>query len=118
MIVAVHLGAKEGEVRESFDLVFKSLQKRAEAEIEMRKTYSKGSMPLHMYGSWHGENAYVALMCLAREDGQPVRYSFGTPEERTEALEALQAAGSLVVDLSTFARLRLLGMEHFDDDPF
>jgi tetratricopeptide (TPR) repeat protein len=112
MIEAVHLGVKEEQVRESFDLVFKSLQKRAETEVEMRKTYSTSSTPLHIYGSWHGKNAYVALMSLATEDDQPVRNSFGTPEERTEALGALQTAGSLVVDLSTFATLRLLGMEH------
>ena len=112
MIETVHLGATEEQIREGVELVLKSLQKRAETETEMRKTYSTTSTPLHIFGAWHGKNAYNALITLAIEDEQPVRNSFGTPEERNETLPALQAAGCLVIDLSTLATLRLLGLEH------
>ncbi len=112
MIEANHLGATEEQIRESVELILKSLQRRAETGIEMRKTYNTNSTPLHVFGAWHGKNAYVALISLATEDDQPVRTSFGTSVERSEALTALQTASCLVVDLSTLATLRLLGMEH------
>ena len=40
MIEAVHLGATEEQIRESVELILNSLQRRAETEVEMRKTYS------------------------------------------------------------------------------
>jgi tetratricopeptide (TPR) repeat protein len=112
MIEAVHLGSTEEQIRESIELILKTLQKRAETEVEMRRTYSTVSTPLHVFGTWHGKNAYIALINLAIQDEQPVRNSFGTLEERNESWTALQTAGCLVVDLSTLATLRLLGIEH------
>lgn len=111
MIEAFHLGSTEEQVRESIDLLLQSLRKRAESEVEMRRQYSTVATPLHIFGAWHGKNAYVALISLATQDQQPIRNSFGTPEERADAVSALQTAASLVVDLSTFATLRMLGLE-------
>lgn len=111
MIEAFHLGSTEEQVRESIDLVLQSLRKRAETEVEMRRQYSTVATPLHIFGAWHGKNAYIALISLATQDQQPIRNSFGTPEERADALTALQSAACLVVDLSTFATLRMLGLE-------
>jgi tetratricopeptide (TPR) repeat protein len=111
MIEAVHLGSTEEQARESIELVLQSLRKRAETEVEMRRQYCTVSTPLHIFGAWHGKNAYIALISLAAQDQQPIRNSFGTPEERTDALSALQTAACLVVDLSTFATLRMLGLE-------
>jgi tetratricopeptide (TPR) repeat protein len=111
MIEAVHLGNTEEQVRENLELVLQTFQKRAEIEVEMKRTYSALATPLHLYGSWHGKNAYVALIALASEPGQRIRTSFGTMNERSDALAALETAGSLVIDLSTLATLRLLGLE-------
>lgn len=110
MVEAVRLGTTEEEIRENVEKVLKSFEKRAELEEKMRQTYSTIATPLHIFGSWHGKNAYMAMVTLSAEKGQPVRVSYGTMEERNEAQAALRTAAALVVDLSTVAVLRLLGL--------
>lgn len=112
MMESARLGANQEEVQEGIKKLFEALQKRADTEVEMRRTYSAMAIPLHIFGTWHGKNAYVALVTLAAEEGQNVRVTFGTAEERSDALTALQATASLVVDLSVLATLRLLKLEH------
>jgi tetratricopeptide (TPR) repeat protein len=111
MIQSVHLGNTEEQVSESIDLIFQALQKRAETEVEMRKMYNTVSTPLHVFGDWHGTNAYDALIILASAEDQPVRNAFGTLEERSEALTVLKATTSLVLDLSAIATIRLLEID-------
>lgn len=112
MIESVRLGASQEEVQEGIKKLFEAFQKRAETEVEMRRMYNSVATPLHIFGAWHGKNAYVGLITLAAEEGQNIRVTFGTAEERTDALAALGATAVLVVDLSVFATLRLLKLEH------
>ncbi len=112
MIESVRLGANPEQVQEGMNRLLQALQKRAETEAEMRRTYSTVAIPLHIFGTWHNKNAYVGLIALATEEGQMVRVTFGTAEERSNALAALQATASLVIDLSVLATLRLLRLEH------
>jgi tetratricopeptide (TPR) repeat protein len=112
MMESVRLGANQEEVQEGINKLFQALQKRAETEVEMRRMYDSIATPLHIFGKWHGKNAYVGLIALAAEEGQNVRVTFGTAEERADALAALEATASLVVDLSIFGTLRLLKLEH------
>jgi tetratricopeptide (TPR) repeat protein len=111
MVEAVRLGSTEEQIRQNVEKVLQSFQKRAELEVEMRKTYSTVATPLHIFGSWHGKNAYVAMVSLSAERSQPVRVSFGTMDERNGALAALRTAAAVVMDLSSIATLRLLSME-------
>ena len=39
-------------------------------------------MPLHMYGAQFDGNAYASLADIAQEQGQEVKCSQGTPQER------------------------------------
>ncbi len=112
MMESVRLGANQEEVQEGIKKLFEALQKHAETEVEMRRMYNSIATPLHIFGTWHGKNAYVGLITLAAEEGQNVRVTFGTAEERADALAALEATASLIVDLSIFATLRLLKLEH------
>lgn len=112
MVEAVHLGSTEEQVNESVGKILKTFERRAELQVQMRQAYSTHATPLHMYGSWFGKNAYVAMISLSVEKGQPVRVSFGTMEERNEAMASLRTAAALVIDLSTLAVLRLLGLTH------
>jgi tetratricopeptide (TPR) repeat protein len=112
MIESVRLGANQEEVQESIKKIFEAFQKRADTEVEMRRMYNSVPTPLHIFGTWHGKNAYVGLILLAAEEGQNVPVNYGTAEERSEALAALQATASLIVDLSVLATLRLLKLEN------
>jgi hypothetical protein len=99
-------------VQESINKLLEAFQKRADTEVGMRRMYNTVAIPLHIFGMWHGKNSYVGLISLAAEEGQMVRVNFGTAEERSDALAALQTTASLVVDLSVLATLRLLKLEH------
>ena len=111
-IQSVHLGATEEEMRKSLDQMLEVLEKQAETEVEKRDRYSAVSTPLHIYGEWHNTNAYDALISLAKTEDQPVRCTFGTDEERNDALAVLKTAKRLALDLSAVATIRLLDLDH------
>jgi hypothetical protein len=111
-IQSVHLGATEEEMRKSLDQMLEVLEKQAETEVEMRARYSAVSTPLHIFGEWHNTNAYDALISLAKAEDQSVRCTFGTDEERNDALAVLKTAKRLALDLSAVATIRLLELDH------
>lgn len=111
-IQSVHLGSTEEEMRESVDRMLEVLEKQAGTEVEMRTRYNSVSTPLHIFGEWHSTNAYDALISLARAEKQPVRCTFGTADERTDALALLKTAKRLALDLSAMATIRLLDLDH------
>lgn len=97
--------------RKALDVIFASVEKRAAAAASVRDAYNTLPASLHWFGSRFGDNAYTALIELAAEDGQNIRCTFGTAEERDHSARALQAAKGVVVDLTALATLRLLGLE-------
>jgi tetratricopeptide (TPR) repeat protein len=101
-------GADQGK---SVAVLLASAEKRAAAVVGARGYYSNQLASLHWYGSRFGKDAYSALLSLAQEDGQKIKCCFGTPEERSQGLQALQTAKVVVVDLTSLATLRLLGLE-------
>jgi tetratricopeptide (TPR) repeat protein len=111
-IESVHLGATEEEMRKGLEQMLKAFEEQAETEVEKRNRYSSVSTPLHVFGQWHNTNAYEALISLASVEDQPVRCTFGTDEEKTDALTLLKNAKCLALDLSAVATLRLLGLEY------
>jgi tetratricopeptide (TPR) repeat protein len=111
-IQSFHLGSTEEEIRQSIDRMLAALEKQAGTELEMRARYNAISTPLHIFGEWHNTNAYDALINLAKTEDQPVRCTFGTTDERNDALTALKAAKRLALDLSAVATIRLLELDH------
>jgi tetratricopeptide (TPR) repeat protein len=110
-IQSTHLGSTEEEIRASLERMLDVLEKQAGTEVEMRNRYNAVSTPLHIFGEWHNTNAYEALISLAKTEDQPVRCTFGTDAERSEALSALKAAKRLALDLSAIATIRLLEVD-------
>jgi transcription elongation GreA/GreB family factor len=102
----------EKNPEEGLKVILESVEKRAAALADARSIYSSLPASLHWYGTCFGKNAYVALMDLAREEGQQIKCSFGTAEEREPAVKALQTAKVVIIDITALATLRLLGLEH------
>jgi hypothetical protein len=65
----------------------------------------------HLFGDRFGKDAYIALATLTQEEGQFVKCTLGTPDERGQATFALQTARFVVVDISAVATIRLIGIE-------
>jgi tetratricopeptide (TPR) repeat protein len=110
-IESMHIGTTEEETAKAIEKILDSVKNREAAIAQLRVLYDQMPVSLHMFGARFGENAYVALASLAQEDGQFVKVTFGTPEERTQATFALQAAANVVVDITAVATLRLIGLE-------
>jgi tetratricopeptide (TPR) repeat protein len=102
---------EDGSQQKGLEVVLASVERRAAAVADARETYNKLPASLHWYGARFGGDAYHALLNLAREEGQSIKCCFGTSEERGQALQALQTAKALIVDITALATLRLLHLE-------
>jgi len=111
-IESVSIGSSEAEIGKSLEKILESLKKRDAAITRVRAIYDEIPMSLHLFGEQFGENAYIALLSLGQEDGQTVKCSLGTPEERKQGLFALQTCLALVVDLTAIATIRMIGVEN------
>jgi tetratricopeptide (TPR) repeat protein len=100
-----------GDQRKALEVILASVEKRAAAVAGARETYNTLPASLHWFGTCFGENAYVALMSLAEEEGQAIKCCFGSSEERDRGLQALQTAKGVIVDITALATLRLLRLE-------
>ena len=102
---------EDGSQQKGLEVILASVEKRAAAVADARETYNNLPASLHWYGARFGKNAYHALMSLALEEQQRIKCCFGTSEERTQALQALQTAKAVIVDITALATLRLLHLE-------
>jgi hypothetical protein len=102
---------EDGSQQKGLEVILASVEKRAAAVADARETYNNLPASLHWYGARFGKNAYHALMGLALEEEQQIKCCFGTSEERTQALQALQTAKAVIVDITALATLRLLHLE-------
>lgn len=93
------------------ETILASVERRAAVLAEAREKYTALSVPLYWYGSRFGRGAYEAVMSLALEEDQPVKCCLGTAEERTQAIQAVQTAKAVIVDVTALATLRLLNLE-------
>jgi transcription elongation GreA/GreB family factor len=102
---------EEGDRDRGLQVILASVERRAAEVANARASYDQLPTPLHLYGARFGTDAYRALISLAAEESQKIKCCFGTSEERNGALEALQTAKSVIVDITAIATLRLLGLE-------
>jgi tetratricopeptide (TPR) repeat protein len=102
---------EEGDRDKGLQVILASAERRAAEVANARASYDQLPTPLHLYGAHFGKDAYQALLSLAAEQPQKIKCCLGTSEERNEALQALQTAKSVVVDITALATLRLLGLE-------
>jgi tetratricopeptide (TPR) repeat protein len=92
-------------------VILADVERRAAAVAGAREAYNTLPASLHWYGDRFGRGAYEGLLSLASEDSQTIKCCFGTPQEREQALSALRASSSVVVDITALATLRLLDLE-------
>jgi tetratricopeptide (TPR) repeat protein len=111
-VESVHIGATEEETAKALQKILHSVKRRETAATQVRRVYDELPMSLHLFGDRFGDNAYVALASLAQEDGQFVKNTLGTPEERMQGTFALQTASHVVVDITAVATVRLIGIEN------
>lgn len=110
-VEAIHVGSTEEETAGGLQKILDSVKKREAAITQVRRMYDELPVSFHLFGDRFGKNAYIALASLAQEDGQFVKCTQGTPEERRQGTFSLQTAEVVVVDLSAVATIRLTGNE-------
>lgn len=103
--------SEDGRQQKGLEVILASVEKRAAAVADARETYTKLPASLHWFGARFDGDAYHAVLNLARVEGQNIKCCFGTSEERSQALQALQTANAVIVDITALATLRLLNLE-------
>jgi tetratricopeptide (TPR) repeat protein len=111
-VEAVHVGSTEEETAKGLQKLLDSVKRREAAITQVRRVYDELPISFHLFGDRFGKNAYIALASLAQQEGQFVKCTLGTPEERRQATFAIQTAVVVVVDISAIATIRLIGIEN------
>lgn len=111
-VETVHIGSTKEEAAKGLERVLESVKRREAAVKEIRHVYDELPVSFHLFGERFGKNAYMALATLAQEEGQFVKCTLGTPEERRQGVFALQTAAVVVVDITAVATIRLIGIEN------
>jgi tetratricopeptide (TPR) repeat protein len=109
--IRIEQSQNNSDLPKGFEVILASVEKRAAAVAGAREIYNTTPASLHWFGTCFGRNAYEALMSLALEEGQQIKCCFGSPQERTQGIRALQTAKAVIVDISALATLRLLHLE-------
>jgi tetratricopeptide (TPR) repeat protein len=117
LVESMRIGTTKEDTEKALRTILDSVKEREATITRIRQVYDELPMSLHMFGERFNENAYIALAMLAQEDGQFVKCSFGTQEERTEAEFAVKTASIVVVDITAVATIRLLNLEKFLFNP-
>jgi len=87
-----------------------SAKAQSEAVFHNRALYKSGPVPLHLYGSSLGHNAYEALIDLAVSEKEFINCAPAQRELLAAALTALGTKSTVVIDLVALGTLRLLGI--------
>jgi tetratricopeptide (TPR) repeat protein len=90
--------------------ILASIDERAKAIEEAVEVYLTKNVPLHVLGSWFGQNSFSALSYLVTRPDAKVKCCLGAIDERIAAIEAAQVSNSIVLDLSAIATLALLDL--------
>ncbi len=110
-VESVQFGSPEDPSAEKgLEILIAWAKQRADVVTETIDIYRKVPISLHLLGTRFGQNAYAAIYGLAHDQTQQVKCSLGAPGEHAQALQSLQTAKALVVDLTAIATLRMLGL--------
>jgi tetratricopeptide (TPR) repeat protein len=107
---SVQIGGAD-ELDLGFATVLESVRQRADQVKEIQEVYLNQPIPVHLYAQRFGKNAYTAMIHLAETDSVQIKCSTGDPGSFAAAVQMLEAAKSIVLDLSSLATMRLLGVE-------
>jgi tetratricopeptide (TPR) repeat protein len=88
-----------------------TIDRQQEAAKKLEEIYRTQPIPVHMFASIFGKNSFLGTYIIANRRGLKFSCCGGTQEERTQAVDALNVCGEVVLDLSAIATLCLLGIE-------
>jgi tetratricopeptide (TPR) repeat protein len=91
--------------------VFADVRDRAERVKSLQELYLTQPISVHLYAQRFGKNAYEGLMHLAGSESVSIKCSYPDPAMFVAAVLNLEAATSIVLDLSAVATIRLLGID-------
>jgi len=111
---SVQIGAS-GELDSGLSAVLASIREQAEQATALQALYLSQPIPVHLYAQRFGKNAYTGIIHLAQTDSVAVKCSNSDSAGFAAAVEMLETAKSIVLDLSTVATIRLLEIEDLLD---
>jgi len=107
---SVTLG-KPDEIDLGMATVLESVRRRAEQVKEVQELYRNQPIPVHLYAARFATNAYEAMLHLAGAETVQIKCCNGDAGAFERAIQAFDEAKSIVMDLSSVATFRLLGLE-------
>ena len=102
-----------GELDLGMVKVFESVRRRAEQVISVQDTYKNNPIPIHLTAMQFGANAYEAMLHFARSESVEIKCCSGDHATFESAVNAFQSAKSIVIDITSVATFRMLGIEDF-----
>ena len=107
---SVTLG-KPNEIDLGMATLFESVRRRAEQVKEVQELYRNQPIPVHLYATRFATNAYEALLHLSGAETVQIKCCNDDVGAFERAVQAFDEAKFVVVDLSSVATFRLLGLE-------
>lgn len=91
--------------------LFESVRRRAEQVKEVQELYRNQPIPVHLYAARFATNAYEAMLHLAGAEKVQIKCCSGDAVALERAVQAFGEVKAIVLDLSSVATFRLLGLE-------
>ena len=107
---SVTLG-KPDQIDLGLPTILESVRRRAEQVNEVQELYSNQPIPVHLYAARFATNAYEAMLHLAGAEPVQIKCCNGDAVAFERAVQAFDEAKRVVLDLSSVATFRLLGLE-------
>jgi tetratricopeptide (TPR) repeat protein len=110
VIQSVRLPSSENLTAADLQPMLDSVKAHSEAVSKLREIYSSTVITLHMYGHRLGHTAHEGLIDLAVSEDSFVRCAPPEIETFASTLASLGSKSTVVIDLTAFATLQLLGI--------
>jgi tetratricopeptide (TPR) repeat protein len=107
---SVRLG-KPDEIDLGMATLFESVRRRAEQVKELQELYRNQPIPVHLYARRFATNAYEAMLHLADAETVQIKCCGGDAAVLERAVQSFDEAKCIILDLSSVATFRLLGLE-------
>lgn len=83
-----------------FSSILRLLGEQEQKRRKLEDIFRQGSMPIAMFASAQGKNAFATQIYIARAESLQIGCCIGTAEERNLAIQAYRSASRVVVDLT------------------
>lgn len=111
MLQSVYVGSPDTIQQPGMVTIMTDLLNRAKKLEQVQELYAKNPVSFHIYGASLGENAYLALEHIACTPSLQVKCFEGVQGGPDVSLMQLRERPLVLVDLTSIATIRLLGLE-------